>query len=124
MLFDDGFVKVLKGHRISKSSPLFDPIKSSKQDRREKKRKINVAQLFKKKPRTTNSEEKPRITHSEEKPKKSPDIDSSTTNNISQNMDDSQISNVSQDEPDELVELSQEDKSHSWKIQYVQIYIM
>lgn len=109
MLFDDGFVKVLKGHRISKSSPLFDPIKSSKQDRREKKRKINVAQLFKKKPRTT---------HSEEKLKKTPNIDSPNRSSTSQNMNDLQISNVSQEEPEEPVsEIPLENKSLDWKIQ-------
>nr|CAH7745712.1 unnamed protein product [Callosobruchus chinensis] len=60
VLFDDGFVKTLKGHRMSKSgskplqaSPLFEPIKSSKQDRREKKKKLNVASLFKKRHRGT-----------------------------------------------------------------------
>ncbi|RZC39809.1 PHD finger protein 20, partial [Asbolus verrucosus] len=53
VLFDDGFVKNLKAHRMCKSegrpmqsSPLFDPIQSSKQERREKKRKINIAALF------------------------------------------------------------------------------
>ncbi|CAH1985147.1 unnamed protein product [Acanthoscelides obtectus] len=58
VLFDDGFVKTLKGHRMSKSgakplqaSPLFEPIQSSKQDRREKKKKLNVATLFKKRQR-------------------------------------------------------------------------
>ncbi|KAJ8951858.1 hypothetical protein NQ318_019834 [Aromia moschata] len=66
VLFDDGFVKTLKAHRMSKtegkvhSAPLFDPIKSSKQDRRDKKRKLNVAALFKKKPRAENAEEKPK----------------------------------------------------------------
>nr|CAI5838605.1 unnamed protein product [Callosobruchus analis] len=60
VLFDDGFVKTLKGHRMSKTgskplqaSPLFEPIKSSKQDRREKKKKLNVASLFKKRHRGT-----------------------------------------------------------------------
>ncbi|XP_044752827.1 PHD finger protein 20 isoform X2 [Coccinella septempunctata] len=52
VLFDDGYVKSLKWSRIVKvnqqlqSSPLFDPIQSSKQERRDKKRKINVAELF------------------------------------------------------------------------------
>lgn len=63
MLFDDGFVKTLKAHRMVKcdsnkamqSSPLFDPVRGSKQDRRDKKRKLNVAQLFKKKPRTSDA---------------------------------------------------------------------
>ncbi|KAG5898747.1 hypothetical protein JTB14_020941 [Gonioctena quinquepunctata] len=65
VLFDDGFVKTLKAHRMSKSqgkplqqSPLFDPIKSSKQDRRDKKRKLNVAALFRKRARTDNKEDK------------------------------------------------------------------
>lgn len=53
VLFDDGYVKSLKSSRImktviqqSQSSPLFDPIQSTKQERRDKKRKINVAELF------------------------------------------------------------------------------
>lgn len=53
MLFDDGFVKILKGHRMVKanpdsmqSSPLFQPATGTKQDRRDKKRKLNVAALF------------------------------------------------------------------------------
>lgn len=53
MLFDDGLVKVLKGHRLVKanavnmqSSPLFLPVRGTKQDRRDKKRKLNVAALF------------------------------------------------------------------------------
>ncbi|KAJ8916175.1 hypothetical protein NQ315_016314 [Exocentrus adspersus] len=64
VLFDDGFVKTLKAHRMSKahgrmqSSPLFDPIKSSKQDRRDKKRKLNVAALFRKRPKLENAEQK------------------------------------------------------------------
>lgn len=64
--FDDGFGKVLKNHRISKavagtpmqSSPLFDPVKSSKQERRDRKRKINVAALFGKKARLLHTKEK------------------------------------------------------------------
>lgn len=40
------------------ASPLFEPIKSSKQDRREKKRKLNVADLFKKRAKTDSGEEK------------------------------------------------------------------
>ena len=64
--FDDGVGKVLKNHRISKavagtpmqSSPLFDPVKGSKQERRDRKRKINVAALFGKKARLLNTEEK------------------------------------------------------------------
>jgi PHD finger protein 20 len=68
VLFDDGFVKNLKAHRMCKSegrpmqsSPLFDPIQSSKQERREKKRKINVAELFGKRPRVDNADEKSKI---------------------------------------------------------------
>ncbi|KAJ8979551.1 hypothetical protein NQ317_017700 [Molorchus minor] len=65
VLFDDGFVKTLKALRMSKtqakySAPLFDPIKSSKQDRRDKKRKINVAALFRKKRKLDDGEEKPK----------------------------------------------------------------
>nr|XP_023017755.1 PHD finger protein 20 [Leptinotarsa decemlineata] len=65
VLFDDGFVKTIKAHRMSKAQgkqlqacPLFDPIKSSKQDRRDKKRKLNVAALFKKRARI-DKEDKP-----------------------------------------------------------------
>lgn len=96
VLFDDGFVKVLKAQRISKSSPLFDPIKSSKQDRREKKRKINVAQLFKK---------KPRMSHLEDKSKKSHNTDY-------QSMDISQTSNQEEAEP-----LNDTHEDKNWKIQ-------
>ncbi|KAL3281097.1 hypothetical protein HHI36_004321 [Cryptolaemus montrouzieri] len=52
VLFDDGYVKCVKWSRLVKSqqhlqsSPLFDPVKSTKQERRDKKRKINVAELF------------------------------------------------------------------------------
>lgn len=71
VLFDDGFVKTLKSSRLTKSlgeplckplqsSPLFDPIKSSKQDRRDKKRKINVAALFRKRPKLEQTEDKPK----------------------------------------------------------------
>lgn len=56
MLFDDGLVKVLKGHRMLKanavsmqSSPLFLPASGTKQERRDKKRKLNVTALFNKK---------------------------------------------------------------------------
>ncbi|XP_019869828.1 PHD finger protein 20 isoform X3 [Aethina tumida] len=62
VLFDDGYMKTLKGHRMTKaqgkaiqSSPLFDPIQSSKQDRRDKKRKLNVAALFNKRVKVSNS---------------------------------------------------------------------
>ncbi|XP_057665384.1 PHD finger protein 20-like isoform X8 [Diorhabda carinulata] len=65
VLFDDGFVKTAKAKSMSKtqgkpiqSSPLFDPIKSSKQDRREKKRKLNVAALFRKRPKLETSPDK------------------------------------------------------------------
>lgn len=65
VLFDDGYVKVLKHYKLSKYSqelvpefkklpaphaaPLFDPVVGSKQERRERKRKLNVAELFSKK---------------------------------------------------------------------------
>ncbi|XP_060517511.1 PHD finger protein 20 [Cylas formicarius] len=66
VLFDDGFVKILKQHRLSKmqagkpsqASPLFDPIKSTKQERRDRKRKLNVAALFRKRPRLSLNEDK------------------------------------------------------------------
>lgn len=56
-------VNVSKMSKISlakpaQSSPLFDPIKSTKQERRDKKRKINVAALFAKRIRLSNSEDK------------------------------------------------------------------
>ncbi|KAF5307777.1 hypothetical protein FQR65_LT06648 [Abscondita terminalis] len=65
VVFNDGFIKILKGHRISKahgrvgSAPLFDPVTGSKQDRREKKRKLNVAQLFRKRMKMENVEDSP-----------------------------------------------------------------
>ncbi|KAK9879641.1 hypothetical protein WA026_006706 [Henosepilachna vigintioctopunctata] len=51
VLFDDGYVKTVKWNRLVKTnhiqaSPLFDPVQGTKQERREKKRKINVAELF------------------------------------------------------------------------------
>ncbi|XP_050498431.1 PHD finger protein 20 isoform X2 [Diabrotica virgifera virgifera] len=65
VIFDDGFPKVLKAHRMAKalgrhlqSSPLFEPIRTTKQDRRTKKRKLNVATLFKKRRRIAKSEDK------------------------------------------------------------------
>lgn len=65
MLFDDGFVKILKGHRLVKanainmqSSPLFLPVRGTKQDRRDKKRKLNVAALFNKKMKVNSPIEK------------------------------------------------------------------
>ncbi|KAK5646830.1 hypothetical protein RI129_005294 [Pyrocoelia pectoralis] len=60
--FVDGFMKILKGHRIMKThgkigcAPLFDPASGTKQDRRNKKRKLNVAQLFRKRLRADTSE--------------------------------------------------------------------
>lgn len=111
MLFDDGFVKILKGHRISKSSPLFDPIKSSKQDRREKKRKINVAQLFKKKPRMSNPDDKPKKLLSSDNTTTLPKI-----SNITQNLNVSQLSNRRQDiEP--VSEINANIRNPNWKIQ-------
>lgn len=44
--------------KILQSSPLFDPIKSSKQDRRDKKRKLNVAALFRKRPKMDTTDDK------------------------------------------------------------------
>lgn len=65
VLFDDGYVKILKAHRMVKlnaknmqSSPLFDPIRSTKQERRDKKRKLNVAALFGKRSRVEAGEDK------------------------------------------------------------------
>ncbi|GJQ67326.1 hypothetical protein Trydic_g8225 [Trypoxylus dichotomus] len=62
--FDDGYVKVLKAHRMSKAtgkvlqaSPLFDPVTGTKQERRDRKRKINVAALFGKRQRANSQEE-------------------------------------------------------------------
>lgn len=65
MLFDDGYVKTLKVSKLSKfkqeyltdvrkipvshAAPLFDPVVGSKQERRDRKRKINVAELFRRK---------------------------------------------------------------------------
>lgn len=67
MLFDDGLVKVLKGHRMLKanpnsmqSSPLFMPASGTKQDRRDKKRKLNVAALFSKRLKMGSPSEKKR----------------------------------------------------------------
>ncbi|XP_018332733.1 PHD finger protein 20 [Agrilus planipennis] len=70
--FDDGFVKSLKVHRMVKvdgkhlqSSPLFDPIQSTKQERRDRKRKLNVAALFGKRSKpfdtSTSDESAPQI---------------------------------------------------------------
>lgn len=39
------------------ASPLFDPVRSTKQERRERKRKINVAALFGKRPRANSQED-------------------------------------------------------------------
>lgn len=62
--FDDGYLKVLKAHRMSKatgkalqSSPLFDPVSGTKQERRDRKRKINVAALFGKRARANSQED-------------------------------------------------------------------
>lgn len=63
--FDDGYRKIVRTRRMSKpqltpssvethSSSLFDPVKGSKQDRRDKKRKINVTELFGKRPRVAS----------------------------------------------------------------------
>lgn len=65
VLFDDGYVKILKYYKLSKykqdcvpefkklplphAAPLFDPVVGSKQERRDRKRKLNVAELFSKK---------------------------------------------------------------------------
>lgn len=53
----------MRGHRISKaqsksmqSSPLFDPVKGSKQERRDRKRKLNISALFKKRQRASSQE--------------------------------------------------------------------
>lgn len=66
VLFDDSFVKVVKSHKMSKmnvakpaqSSPLFEPVRSTKQERREKKRKLNVAALFRKRARVSVDDKK------------------------------------------------------------------
>lgn len=65
VLFDDGYVKILKHYKLNKykqesvleykklplphAAPLFDPVVGSKQERRDRKRKLNVAELFSKK---------------------------------------------------------------------------
>ncbi|XP_065163265.1 PHD finger protein 20 [Atheta coriaria] len=53
--FDDGYVQKLRANRMTKSSSLFLPIKSSKQERRNKKRKLNVQALFNKRIKTKNN---------------------------------------------------------------------
>lgn len=63
VLFDDGFVKVVKSHKMMKikppqSSPLFEPAKTTKQERRDRKRKLNVAALFSKRPKLNHTEDK------------------------------------------------------------------
>lgn len=62
MQFDDGYVKLVKSSKLAKgklqASPLFEPVTSSKQERRDRKRKINIAALFGKKTRTAIHEEK------------------------------------------------------------------
>lgn len=40
------------------SSPLFEPAKTTKQERRDRKRKLNVAALFSKRPKLTNTDYK------------------------------------------------------------------
>lgn len=79
MLFDDGFVKALKGHRMLKanpdkmqSSPLFQPAVGTKQDRRDKKRKLNVAALFSKRMKMNSPTEKKTISP----PRKAPEANS------------------------------------------------
>lgn len=47
---NDPYDVLFDEHGISKCSPLFGPIKSSRHDRSEKKRRINVGRLFEKKP--------------------------------------------------------------------------
>ncbi|KAK4880115.1 hypothetical protein RN001_008261 [Aquatica leii] len=70
VVFSDGFIKVLKGHRMAKthgkigSAPLFDPVSGSKQDRREKKRKLNVAQLFRKRMKIESADDSPTLSTS------------------------------------------------------------
>lgn len=44
--------------KTMQSSPLFDPIRSTKQERRDKKRKLNVAALFGKRSRVETGEDK------------------------------------------------------------------
>lgn len=39
------------------SAPLFDPAEGTKQDRRDKKRKLNVVELFRKRAKVDNSDE-------------------------------------------------------------------
>ncbi|XP_050306838.1 PHD finger protein 20 isoform X3 [Anthonomus grandis grandis] len=89
VLFDDGFIKLLRSARISKmsvtkpapaspsveyrplnASPLFDPVQGTKQDRREKKRKLNVAELF----TVTKTNKRPKSGNSEKKRKTSPTV--------------------------------------------------
>lgn len=84
VLFDDGYVKNLKIGKLSKfkqeyltdlkkipashTAPLFEPVIGSKQDRRERKRKINVAELFsKKRYRHDDSIGKAETSHDEER---------------------------------------------------------
>lgn len=62
VLFDDGYVKTLKLSRLEKitkqaqTSQLFDPVRGTKEERREKKRKLNVAALFGKRQRLETGE--------------------------------------------------------------------
>ncbi|XP_076271046.1 PHD finger protein MBD-R2 [Rhynchophorus ferrugineus] len=74
--FQDGLNQTIKVDKISKisktkpaqASPLFEPIKSSKQERRDKKRKLNVAELFGKRCRSSHTEEKKMKTPSTSQP--------------------------------------------------------
>lgn len=104
----------MKGFRISKPSPLFAPIKSSKQDRREKKRKIIVSQLFKKKPRTSHTDEKSKKTIGSESPASSPN-----TYITSYSADVSQDSfALKEEDKDTNIEMTQQEPNNlTWKIQ-------
>lgn len=54
------------------SSPLFDPIRSTKQERRDKKRKLNVAALFGKRSRVETGEDKGQSSPQRVEPQYSP----------------------------------------------------
>lgn len=54
---------MVKSHKMMKikapqSSPLFEPAKTTKQERRDRKRKLNVAALFSKRPKLNHMEDK------------------------------------------------------------------
>lgn len=84
VLFDDGYIKVLKFHKLSRynedtvpdykklplphAAPLFDPVVGSKQERRDRKRKINVAELFHRK-RHRYDEPSTKMEHNQEEEK-------------------------------------------------------